>query len=1222
MQDVAQHSVSVGLEEQQNMQPATVASMELGPTAEIASVTERPTETAESRPEAAENAVAGGDEGKAGPSGAELGKEVLHESSTKPGQSADDMSVAVQRLKADLVHTTSLLEGATTARSQLSKQLEEANKQLARGTASAAAAEERLKAELQQMQVRLAASEAKCRSLQQANATLQEDVLRAQKEAAALQGHVLEERRLKEDQANECRRLQRDLDAATEGLVHAQRAQRSSAANAAEMEVELEGLRAARSALESELQAASARVLKSQEETRDLAERNAELARQLRETSATVRQLEAENTRLVAGNAELTAAVEARAAEARTAREEVAELAAQRTRLVAEMRALRGELEQVEASRVREALSETRREVSRLQAELAANDRVLADAEAALLSLVADRDSLEQQVNAARQAERRAADAAEALRTQVATLQTQLGAVLEGPLLAKHKASGATTGAVVRDRVAVQRMADYLQVLSVESSKPRPSGGSSSSISRAASLSRPTGTALPPPTGPEPSSSDPTAAAIVSVPSAKHYPAAAVPPDAGVGLILSTSSQGPVEVEAAKEDSALRPYKSMVEGAAAAAAAASPRVCKPLGGVMSLPAATRAHSDTTEPRGALTHTTPGGTAAASPSPAAALVVGKLESPPHASSLSHQPEPAGNVAPVAGDAVSNTTAPGPSKGEQTAATSSLPLEGEPSVASNNASPGQVGKPLVPLPAVPAAAAAAAAVQVSDGIPQSGSPSTSPPSAVTRRRAATERAGSNTRQSLERLIEEMNAQPSASSVAAQEAATKEEADVSSVPPVTAADTTSPSATTEGPLPDPVAQYPPDSTYAGSSHGCESPEAMSSSQQMLSAESSAGTGAEAAEPSTPIPAVQQPFTTATPVPPVPAYVAETTGLLHSSASLAPLVTPRSLLSASRLTASLSLGAASDGVRSSGLVAGGSGTVMISPRNMLEGRMLTRAVRQVADALARPSSVGGVLEAGSGALWSLPLGFSIGEEQLASGSGALTSFQGSTSLLSPLPSWRQAAAQQLSSLTNSPVPAGVSDLQPVDRSGCSSAAPPSPTAPASVASTDLIATMDAQAPLPVPFAAAPNLAQMAQRISTELNSVASSGLGALGGVVGSLGNGGSIRANISLPMASSQTLAASQTPVSRGSSLHGSPFPEVVQEYSGYAYSYIHPAQRRSPLQPASPIRGSPWDRMAMGMNAPSAVPPAAPEDDTGSLLAQRLAAMDEALRAIGAI
>lgn len=61
--------------------------------------------------------------------------------------------------------------------------------------------------------------------------------------------------------------------------------------------------------------------------------------------------------------------------------------------------------ENPQADRLRAALSESRGEVSRLQAELAANDRVLADAESALMALVAEKEALEAAAAAARQAE-------------------------------------------------------------------------------------------------------------------------------------------------------------------------------------------------------------------------------------------------------------------------------------------------------------------------------------------------------------------------------------------------------------------------------------------------------------------------------------------------------------------------------------------------------------------------------------------------------------------------------------------------------------------------------------------------------------------------------------------------------------------------------------------------------------------------------------------------
>ena len=68
----------------------------------------------------------------------------------------------------------------------------------------------------------------------------------------------------RDDLISDCRRLQRELDSTTEGLSATQRAQRSAAAGAAELEVEVERLTGAKVALEAELQAAGARAQRLQ----------------------------------------------------------------------------------------------------------------------------------------------------------------------------------------------------------------------------------------------------------------------------------------------------------------------------------------------------------------------------------------------------------------------------------------------------------------------------------------------------------------------------------------------------------------------------------------------------------------------------------------------------------------------------------------------------------------------------------------------------------------------------------------------------------------------------------------------------------------------------------------------------------------------------------------------------------------------------------------------
>ncbi len=68
----------------------------------------------------------------------------------------------------------------------------------------------------------------------------------------------------REEQAAECRRLHRELDLASAGLTHSQRAQRAAAAGAAELEDEAERMQAARDAMHSELAAAQAKAQRLQ----------------------------------------------------------------------------------------------------------------------------------------------------------------------------------------------------------------------------------------------------------------------------------------------------------------------------------------------------------------------------------------------------------------------------------------------------------------------------------------------------------------------------------------------------------------------------------------------------------------------------------------------------------------------------------------------------------------------------------------------------------------------------------------------------------------------------------------------------------------------------------------------------------------------------------------------------------------------------------------------
>ncbi|GIL42763.1 hypothetical protein Vafri_156 [Volvox africanus] len=284
---------------------------------------------------------------------AELEHEViiLREKSYQLEVEVASMTTELHRLKADLASASNMIEEATSERNQLSKQLSESTKQQARSAAATSAVEERFRGDMQQLQVRLATSEAECRTLQHANGNLHDDLERARSEVLALQGQLKEEHRHREEQSIECRRLQRELDTTTEALGQTQRSQRNAVAVTTELEQDLERLRSGYSELEAQLQVANARVQRLQEDTRQLSERNAELSQQLHNMSATVRQLEAENARLADGHATLTVEMEVRAAEARAARGEAAELAADRSRLMAELQAVKADLGKPQSER-------------------------------------------------------------------------------------------------------------------------------------------------------------------------------------------------------------------------------------------------------------------------------------------------------------------------------------------------------------------------------------------------------------------------------------------------------------------------------------------------------------------------------------------------------------------------------------------------------------------------------------------------------------------------------------------------------------------------------------------------------------------------------------------------------------------------------------------------------------------------------------------------------
>ncbi|EFJ51915.1 hypothetical protein VOLCADRAFT_86899 [Volvox carteri f. nagariensis] len=368
-------------------------------------------------------------------------------------------------LQSELAGAHINLDDMASARNQLANQLEDAAKQLARSSAAAAAAEDRHKAEMQQLQLRLATLEAEFRAINHAKGTIHEDLQRARGDALALQAQLQEESRQREEQVSECRRLQRELDVGADALAQAQRSQRSAIAKSDELEVELERLHAAYSALEADLQTAKERVEKMQDEVRLTAERNTELAGQVHSLTASLRHLEVENARLTDGHAMLKVEIEARAAEARAARGEAAELAADRARLLAEMQQRHAAAgAENEVSQLREALTASRLDVAQLQKELAANDAVLADAESALVALVSEKESLQQALDDALMSQRVAARAAEELRAQVAAQSARDAAAQDANTKTAAKQAAALASGNGVDQQ--QRMMSYLQSLS------------------------------------------------------------------------------------------------------------------------------------------------------------------------------------------------------------------------------------------------------------------------------------------------------------------------------------------------------------------------------------------------------------------------------------------------------------------------------------------------------------------------------------------------------------------------------------------------------------------------------------------------------------------------------------------------------------------------------------------------------------------------------------
>lgn len=103
-----------------------------------------------------------------------------------------------------------------------------------------------------------------------------------------------------------------------------------------------------------------------------------------------------------------------------------------------------------QVDRLRDELRDAKSEVGRLQQEVAANDAVLAQAEAALEALMAEKQGFQQQLWEAREAERRATEAGVVWQQKVAELRAQLQAV-RGRADAKAEliteASGSLVGA-------------------------------------------------------------------------------------------------------------------------------------------------------------------------------------------------------------------------------------------------------------------------------------------------------------------------------------------------------------------------------------------------------------------------------------------------------------------------------------------------------------------------------------------------------------------------------------------------------------------------------------------------------------------------------------------------------------------------------------------------------------------------------------------------------
>lgn len=91
-----------------------------------------------------------------------------------------------------------------------------------------------------------------------------------------------------------------------------------------------------------------------------------------------------------------------------------------------------------QVTKLRKALADAKAEIARLQAEIMVNDGVLAEAESALVTLVAEKEALEQRLDSAYVVEQQAADG---MQSQMAAFRTHLGAPSSGAVTSMLEAN-------------------------------------------------------------------------------------------------------------------------------------------------------------------------------------------------------------------------------------------------------------------------------------------------------------------------------------------------------------------------------------------------------------------------------------------------------------------------------------------------------------------------------------------------------------------------------------------------------------------------------------------------------------------------------------------------------------------------------------------------------------------------------------------------------------